>query len=32
MKRDCKVKIETEEEFFTDLITHAENLDRGIIP
>ena len=32
MKRDCKVTIETEEEFFTDLIGQAEKLDRGIIP
>jgi predicted transcriptional regulator len=32
MKRDCRVKIETEKEFFTDLIGQAENLDRGIIP
>jgi len=32
MNRDFKVKIETEEEFFADLIAQAERIDRGIIP
>jgi predicted transcriptional regulator len=32
MSRDFKVKIETEEEFFADLISQAERIDRGIIP
>ena len=32
MNRDFKVKIETEEEFFADLIAQAENIDKGIIP
>ncbi|MDO9079945.1 MAG: hypothetical protein Q7U44_04030 [Desulfuromonadales bacterium] len=32
MSRDFKVKIETEEEFFTDLIAQAERIDQGIIP
>jgi predicted transcriptional regulator len=30
--RDFKVKIETEEDFFTELITQAEMIDAGIIP
>ncbi len=32
MKRDFKVKIETEEEFFADLIAQAEGLDKGVFP
>ena len=32
MKRDFKVKIESEEEFFADLISQAEKIDQGIIP
>lgn len=32
MNRDFKVKIETEEEFFADLIAQAEKIDQGIIP
>lgn len=32
IKRNYKVKIETEEEFFTDLIANAENLNKGVIP
>ena len=32
MNRDFKVKIESEEEFFDDLITQAEKIDQGIIP
>lgn len=32
MNRDFKVKIETEEEFFADLIAQAERIDQGIIP
>ena len=32
MNRNYKVKIETEEEFFTDLIANAEKLDKGVIP
>ena len=32
MNRDFKVKIETEEEFFSDLIAQAEKIDQGIIP
>jgi hypothetical protein len=32
MSRDFKVKIETEEEFFADLIAQAEKIDRGVIP
>ena len=31
MNRDFKVKIETEEEFFADLIAQAERIDQGII-
>jgi hypothetical protein len=29
---DFKVKIETEEEFFADLIAQAGKIDRGVIP
>jgi hypothetical protein len=32
MNRDFKVKIETEEAFFADLIAQAERIDQGIIP
>lgn len=32
MNRDFKVKIETEEKFFADLIAQAEKIDHGIIP
>lgn len=32
MDRDFKVRIETEEEFFADLIAQAENIDQGVIP
>lgn len=32
MDRDFKVKIETEEEFFADLIVQAEKIDQGMIP
>lgn len=32
MKRDFKVKIETEEDFFDDLIVQAEKIDQGVIP
>ena len=32
MNRDFKVKIETEEEFFTDLIAQAEKIDQGANP
>jgi len=32
MNRDFKVKVETEEEFFADLISQAEKIDQGIIP
>lgn len=32
MNSDFKVKIETEEEFFADLIAQAERIDQGIIP
>jgi predicted transcriptional regulator len=32
MNRDFKVKIETEEEFFSDLIAQAEKIDQGVIP
>lgn len=32
MNRDFKVKIETEEEFFADLIAQAEKIDQGVIP
>lgn len=32
MNRDFKVKIETEEEFFADLVAQAEKIDQGIIP
>lgn len=32
MNRDFKVKIETEEAFFADLIAQAEKIDQGIIP
>ena len=32
MDRDYKVKIETEEEFFADLIFQARKLDQGVIP
>jgi predicted transcriptional regulator len=32
MGRDFKVKIETEEEFFADLIAQAEKIDQGGIP
>ena len=32
MNRDFKVKIETEEEFFADLIAQAEKIDQGITP
>ena len=32
MNRDFKVKIESEEDFFADLITQAEKIDTGIIP
>lgn len=32
MNRDFKVKIETEEEFFADLIAKAEKIDQGNIP
>lgn len=32
MSRDFKVKIETEEEFFADLVAQAEKIDRDIIP
>lgn len=32
MNRDFKVKIETEEDFFADLIAQAEGIDQGIIP
>lgn len=32
MNRDFKVKIEREEEFFSDLIEQAKKIDQGIIP
>ena len=32
MKRDFKVKIESKEEFFADLIVQAEKIDKGIVP
>ena len=32
MDRDFKVKIETGEEFFADLIVQAEKIDQGILP
>ena len=32
MDRDFKVKIETEEDFFADLIAQAEKIDNGVIP
>jgi len=32
MDKDFKVTIETEEEFFADLLAQAEKLDKGIVP
>jgi predicted transcriptional regulator len=32
MNRDFKVKIETEEEFFANLVAQADKIDKGIIP
>lgn len=32
MKRNYKVRIETEGEFFEDLISQADKLDKGVIP
>ena len=32
MNRDFKVKIESEEAFFADLIEQAKKIDQGIIP
>jgi hypothetical protein len=32
MNRDFKVKIETEEDFFANLVAQAEKIDQGVIP
>ena len=32
MNRDFKVKIETEEDFFAELISQADKIDHGVIP
>ena len=32
MDRDFKVKIETEEDFFANLVAQAEKIDQGVIP